>query len=169
MNYASIEIENVDLGQLLVVNPVQIAQIDADIERIKRSLCQKASPNQNPGKWDIFDKLPHELRHEIFKLLPAGSILALKAASWTMHVTTLPRGFWKDTLRAEIPWLWEIHDVDVFQSQESEDKASKLLLDIEKKSRYTAENDDYVLGLANRRRTWGVCEQIRTRYLDGLA
>jgi hypothetical protein len=72
-------------------------------------------------------------------------------------------------LRAEIPWLWEIHDVDVFQSQESEDKASKLLLDIEKKSRYTAENDDYVLGLANRRRTWGVCEQIRTRYLDGLA
>jgi hypothetical protein len=36
---------------------------------------------------DIFDKLPHELRHEIFKLLPAGSILALKAASWATNFT----------------------------------------------------------------------------------
>lgn len=151
------------------MNPVIIPQIDAVLDLIKQSLNQKASLSQPPQREDIFDKLPHELRHEIFKLLPAGSILALKAASWAMHTTKLSRDFWRNKLRAETPWLWEIHDMDVFHSQESEDRASELLLDIQKKSTYTSENDDYILGLANRRRIWGVCEQIKTRYWEGLA
>jgi hypothetical protein len=152
-----------------VVNPVIIPQIDADLDFIKKSLNQNANSSQIPPREDIFDKLPHELRHEIFKLLPAGSILALKSASWAMHITTLSRDFWRDRLRSEVPWVWEIHDINVFQSQESEDRASKLLLDIQKKSAYTSESDDYILGFANRRRIWGVCEQIRARYVEGLA
>jgi hypothetical protein len=159
--------KNADFAQVLVVNPVIIPQIDADLDLIKQSRNQKA-PNQPPRREDIFDKLPHELRHEIFKLLPAGSILALKAASWAMHITPLSLDSWKDRLRVEVPWLWEIHDIGVFHSQESEERASKLLLNIQKKSTYTSEKDDYILGLANRRRIWGVCEQIRTRYLEGL-
>ncbi|KAF3394026.1 hypothetical protein F1880_005532 [Penicillium rolfsii] len=155
--------------EILVVNPVTIPQIDADLDFIKQSLDQRASPSQSPPREDIFDKLPYELRHEIFTLLPSGSILALKAASWSMHITTLSCEFWRDKLKAEIPWLWEIHEVNVFHSQESEERASKVLLDIHKKSTYTSENDDYIMGLANRRRIWGVCEQIRARYLEGLA
>jgi hypothetical protein len=85
---------------------------------IRQSLNQKA-PNATPRREDTFDKLPYELRHEIFKLLPAGSILALKAASWAMHITTLSRDLWSNSLKAEVPWLWEIHDLDVFHSQES--------------------------------------------------
>ncbi|KAJ5364580.1 uncharacterized protein N7496_010293 [Penicillium cataractarum] len=155
--------------ELLVVNPVEIPQIDADLDLIKQSLDQKAIPKQTPSKEDIFDKLPYELRHDIFKLLPAGSILALKAASWAMHLTTFSADFWREKLSAEMPWLWEIHDINIFQSQKSEDRASGLLLDIQKKSAYTSENDDFILGLANRRRIWGVCEQIRARYLESLA
>lgn len=132
------------------------------------SLDEKASPNQGYRGEDIFDRLPLELRHELFKLLPVDSILALKAASWAMHLTTLSRDIWAHSLRAEISWLWEIHDVDVFQSQESESRASKLLLDIQRKSGYTPENDDYIFGLANRKRIWGVCEQIKSRYLERL-
>jgi hypothetical protein len=85
-----------------------------------------------------------------------------------MHITPLSLDSWKDRLRVEVPWLWEIHDIGVFHSQESEERASKLLLNIQKKSTYTSEKDDYILGLASRRRIWGVCEQIRTRYLEGL-
>lgn len=146
-----------------------IPQIDADLDFIKQSLSQKRRPSQPPQREDIFDKLSHELRHEIFKLLPAASILALKAASWPMHITTFSRDLWRARLTSEVPWLWEIHDIDVFCSQESENKASKLLLDIQKKSAYTSENDDYILGIANRRRIWGVCDQIRARYLEGFA
>lgn len=134
-----------------------------------KSLDQRACPKQSSGRRDIFDKLPHELRQTIFELLPAESILALKAASWAMHVSTLPRDFWEEKLKVETPWLWEIYDINVFQSQDSEESAFKLLCDIQKKSQYTSENDDYILGLANRRRIWGVCEQIRSRYLEALA
>ncbi|KAK4863868.1 hypothetical protein LT330_010349 [Penicillium expansum] len=118
----------------LVVNPVTIPDLDSDLDLIMNSLDKKARPDRNPPGEDIFSKLPVELRHEIFELLPAGSILALKAASSTMHTTTLRAELWKQRLRREIPWLWEIHDVDVFQSQYFEGKTSKLLLDIEKKS-----------------------------------
>jgi hypothetical protein len=152
----------------LVSNPVRISKLDADFDLIMKSLDKKAEQDQNPQDEDIFNKLSPELRHEVFKLLPAGSILALKAASLAMHTTTLSREFWKHRLRSEMPWLWEIHDIDVFQSQELEDKTSKLLLDIQKKSQYTSKNDDYIFGLANRRRIWGVCEQIQSRYLEKL-
>lgn len=152
----------------MVVNPVKIPQLDADFDFIMKSQDKKAGQDQNPQGEDVFNRLPPELRHEVFKLLPAGSILALKAASWVMHTTTLPREFWKHRLRSEMPWLWEIHDLDVFESQELEAKASKLLLDISVKSQYTSKNDDYILGLANRRRIWGVCEQIQCRYLEKL-
>ena len=156
------------MKQILVVNPVRIPQLDDDLGVIMKSLEKKGSPLQNSQSADIFNMLPIELRHEVFKHLPAGSILAVKAASMAMHTTTLPHGLWKHRLRSEMPWLWEIHDIDLFQSQESEDSASKLLMDIQTKSQYTSENDDYILGLANRRRIWGVCEQIRSRYLEKL-
>ncbi|KAJ5680961.1 hypothetical protein N7536_012100 [Penicillium majusculum] len=152
----------------LVVNPVAIPQLESELDVITKSLSKKAAPSRHSRSEDIFNTLPFELRHEIFKLLPAGSILALKAASLAMHSTALPRDLWKRTLMSEIPWLWEVHDIDAFQSQEVEGNTSKLLLDIQKKSQYTSENDDYIFGLANRRRIWGVCEQIRSRYLEKL-
>lgn len=152
----------------MVANPVKIPQLDAYFDTIMKSQDYKAGQDQNPQGKDVFNRLPTELRHEIFKLLSAGSLLALKAASWVMHTTTLPRESWKHKLRSEMPWLWEIHDFDVFESQELEGKASKLLLDIPVKSQYTSENDDYILGLANRRRIWGVCEQIQSCYFEKL-
>ncbi|KAJ5998541.1 hypothetical protein N7451_006351 [Penicillium sp. IBT 35674x] len=154
--------------EVLVANPVEIPQLDAEFDIIMKSQAKNAGQDQNSQGKDVFNRLPLELRYDVFKLLPAGSILALKAASWVMHTTTLPREFWRHRLRSEMPWLWEIHDIDVFESQELENKASKLLLDIPVKSQYTSKNDDYILGLANRRRIWGVCEQIRSRYFEKL-
>ncbi|CAI7671438.1 unnamed protein product [Penicillium pancosmium] len=154
--------------EVLVANPVKIPQLDADLDIIMKSQDKKAGQDQNPQGEDVFNRLPPDLRHEVFKLLPVGAILALKAASWVMHTAALPREFWKDRLRSEMPWLWEIHDFDLFESQELEDKASKLLLNIPVKSQYASKNDDYILGLANRRRIWGVCEQIQSRYLEKL-
>jgi hypothetical protein len=83
-----------------------------------------------------------------------------------MHTIAISRDLWKSKLRSEMPWVWEVHDIDLFQSQELEGSASKFLLILEQKSRYTVRQDDCILGLANRRRIWSVCEQIRSRYLD---
>ncbi|KAJ5154645.1 uncharacterized protein N7500_010084 [Penicillium coprophilum] len=154
--------------QVLVVNPVEIPQLKAELDDIMESIHKMAAPDQRSRSPDIFDRLPVELRNWVFEFLPAGSIVALKAASLAMHSTTLSGECWKRRLRTELPWLWEIHDIDIFQSQEVEERASKLLLNIEKKSLYTSESDDYIFGLANRRRIWGVCEQLRSRYLQKL-
>jgi hypothetical protein len=151
-----------------VVNPVEIPQLDAELAPIMESLNKQGTLDQGSQSQDIFNRLPVELRHVIFGHLPAGSILALRAASFAMHTTTLPPKIWADRLSFEIPWLWEIHDIDVFQSQEVEDKASRLLLDIQKKSQYTSENDDYILGLANRSRIWSASDAISYWYGEKL-
>lgn len=147
---------------------MEILQLEADFDIIINSQDQKAGESQNPQGEDVFNRLPLELRHEVFKLLPADAILALKAATWVMHTTALSRECWKQILRSEMPWFWEIREFDFSESQDLEAKASKLLLDLMAKSQYTSKHDDYILGLANRRRIWGVCEQIRSLYLEKL-
>ncbi|RAH67272.1 uncharacterized protein BO66DRAFT_329571 [Aspergillus aculeatinus CBS 121060] len=156
--------------EVLVVNPVKIPELYAHLGRITkyRGMSDKTAAKAGPRQHEVFSRLPIELRHEIFRALPVGSILSLKAASAVMHATPLPARVWRRKLECEVPWLWELADCDVFQSQEVESQASELLLNIDCRSRYAAENDDYVFGLANRRRIWGVCEQIRSKYLELL-
>ncbi|PYI35974.1 hypothetical protein BP00DRAFT_333387 [Aspergillus indologenus CBS 114.80] len=156
--------------EVLMVNPVKIPELDAQLSQIAkfRGKGNESMAKAGPPRQDIFSRLPIELRHEIFRALPAGSILSVKAASAVMHATLLTARLWRRKLECEVPWLWELADYNVFQSQEAESRASELLLNIDYKSRYTSENDDYVFGLANRRRIWGVCEQIRSKYLELL-
>jgi hypothetical protein len=102
---------------------------------------------------DIFEKLPFELRQEVFNLLPIQSVLALKAASFSMHVC--PDRFWKQKLETDMPWLWEVHDIDPFKSQALEARLSMIIAELETKSRYKEGKVDYIPGLVNRRRIRG--------------
>ncbi|PYH77020.1 hypothetical protein BO82DRAFT_395735 [Aspergillus uvarum CBS 121591] len=156
--------------EVLMVNPVKIPELDAQLSKIAkfRGKSNESMAKAWPPRQDIFSRLPIELRHEIFIALPAGSILAVKAASAVMHAVPLTARLWRRKLECEVPWLWELADYNVFQSQEAESRASELLLNIDQKSRYTSENDDYIFGLANRRRIWGVCQQIQSKYLELL-
>ncbi|GES63296.1 F-box domain protein [Aspergillus terreus] len=154
--------------EILVVNPVAIPELELEIRHIKCLLDMETDliNEMELHKEDIFCRLPIELRHEIFKHLRPESILALKAASRAMHTTLIPRSMWEAKLVDTYPWLWEMLEISVFQSQKVEEKASKLLVACKEHSESTGESYDYILGLANRRRIWGVCEQIRCRYLD---
>ncbi|OJJ77719.1 hypothetical protein ASPBRDRAFT_36976 [Aspergillus brasiliensis CBS 101740] len=156
--------------EILVVNPVDIPELESEISDIKCLLDMKTDVDNEMKlcKDDIFNRLPIELRHEIFKHLRPESILALKAASRVMHTTLIPRSTWEAKLVDTYPWLWEALEISVFQSQEIEEKASSLLLACREHGRPTGRSYGFTLGLANRRRIWGVCEQIRSRYL-GLA
>ena len=120
----------------------------------------------NLHKDDLFSRLSNELRHEIFKHLRPESILALKAASRIMHTTWVPRSMWEAKLVDTYPWLWEVLELPVFQSQEIEEKTSRLLFACREQGESTGRSYGYILGLANRRRIWGVCEQIRSNYLE---
>jgi hypothetical protein len=152
-----------------VTHPVKIPQLITRLGIIQEIL---ASENKTFKSWtfqcnhDIFDKLPDELRQEVFNLLPISSVLALKAASLSMHVC--PDRFWKQKLETEIPWLWELHDIDPFKSQALEARLSTIVAELERKSRYKEGEVDYIPGLVNRRRIWAVCEEIRGLYQDKL-
>ncbi|THC90088.1 hypothetical protein EYZ11_010452 [Aspergillus tanneri] len=152
----------------LVVDPVRIEQLRTRLDLIQDLLGDTQPEAQSSPKEDIFNRLPYELRNEIFNLLPSGSILALKAASWSMHTTALPDNIWKEKLRNEMPWFWEVRDIIPFKSQRLESGLSKILMDVAEKSQHTDVGYDPIPGLVNRRRIWGVCEQIRGLYLKKM-
>ncbi|KAJ5606323.1 hypothetical protein N7510_009104 [Penicillium lagena] len=157
--------------EILVTHPVKIPQLASYSEEIKELLVdvEKKSPESRAVKdtHDIFDKLPFELRQTIFDLLPIGSVLALKAASCSMHAC--PYGSWKQRLEIGMPWFWEVRDIDPFKSQALEARLSRMIVELEKKSQYKAGPVDYIPGLANRRRIWAICEDIKALYHDKLA
>ncbi|KAJ6109922.1 hypothetical protein N7486_002157 [Penicillium sp. IBT 16267x] len=157
--------------EVLVTHPVDIPQLAIHLGIIPELLAdveKKSSESRTvQDKYDIFDKLSFELREMIFNLLPIASVLAIKAASFSMHAT--PCESWRQKLETDMPWLWEVHDIDPFKSQEMEARFSKMFEELEKKSRYNKETFDYIPGLVNRRRIWVVCEDIRSLYHDKLA
>ncbi|KAL7660528.1 hypothetical protein ACMYSQ_003399 [Aspergillus niger] len=160
--------ETVRGQEILVVNPVDIPELESEINDIMCLLCMKTYLDKETKlhKEDIFSRLPIELRHEIFKHIRPESILALKAASRVMHTTLVPSSMWEAKLIDTYPWLWEVFELSVFQSQKIEERAFRLLLACREHGEPTGRRYGYTLGLANRRRIWGVCEQIRSRYLE---
>ncbi|KAL4897138.1 hypothetical protein BDV59DRAFT_198561 [Aspergillus ambiguus] len=157
--------------ELLVTNPVDIPQLKGYLDELRPTTDQTgSSPAADVQETsDIFSRLPRELRHHLFGLLPIASVLALKAASWSMHSTDVPETSWKKRLQTELGWLWELHDVDLFKSQKLEARLSAVVAELEAKSRYNREKVDYIPGLANRRRIWMVCEDIKDLYRDKVA
>ncbi|KAJ5651970.1 hypothetical protein N7507_009396 [Penicillium longicatenatum] len=157
--------------EVLVTHPVDIPQLATHLRVITELLAEAEKEGSESrtvqDRYDIFDKLPFELCQNIFNLLPIASVLAVKAASYSMH--TCPYMSWKQKLETDMPWLWEVHDIDPFKSQAMEAGLSKIFEEIEKKSRYNKEMVDYIPGLVNRRRIWTVCEDIRSLYHDKLA
>lgn len=156
-----------------MTHPVNIPQLAIHLESIAEQELlvdmEKSSPESTSvqNRHDIFDKLPFELRQTIFELLPIASVFAIKAASYSMHAC--PYASWKQRLETAMPWLWEVRDMNPFKSQAMEAKFFKMFSELEKKSRYNKETVDYIPGLVNRRRIWGICEDIRSLYHDKLA
>ncbi|KAK2766097.1 hypothetical protein FQN54_007612 [Arachnomyces sp. PD_36] len=112
---------------------------------------------------DPFDKFPQEILNLIFPYLPGESILALRRASWRVYGATRPNIFWKQLIYREMPWFWELHEVIEENKYPDLDLRSLYLwLDERTTPRYGLTGP--FLGVANRRRIWGPCEEIAKQY-----
>ncbi|PLB49275.1 hypothetical protein P170DRAFT_384015 [Aspergillus steynii IBT 23096] len=155
--------------EVLVTNPVQIPQLPEYLGKAQTiaTKTKESKPENPPSTVDIFDKLPSELRLEILNLLPTASALALKTASWTMLKAPLS---WRQKLASDMPWLWEFRDleVDMCRSGKLNSELSQVVSELNEKSRYSKDQTGYIPGLVNRRRIWGVCENLRSMYMDKL-
>ncbi|CAI6338064.1 unnamed protein product [Periconia digitata] len=69
-------------------------------------------PNYHDGDGDdVFNTLPLEIRLQTLSYLSSSDIANLRLVSHTFR--QLPIFLWRDLLKAEIPWLWEVWSDDV--------------------------------------------------------
>ncbi|KAF2088931.1 hypothetical protein K490DRAFT_55555 [Saccharata proteae CBS 121410] len=119
---------------------------------------------------DDFAKLPYDILYKLAKLLPTSSIFALANASWSVNATLRQNeAFWKHLIRVRTPWFFELNDLlDDPAVMKGKDYRG-LLLWLEKLTTPSLGMNGPFMGIANRHRIWGVCEQIRDRYWRKVA
>ncbi|KAL4803115.1 hypothetical protein BDV18DRAFT_153807 [Aspergillus unguis] len=106
---------------------------------------------------DPMARLPAELLLEILIALPMTSANCLRAASPAVARLQLSNGFWKQKLRYGMPWLFDFPD-----NEDEELDWAKCYADLRARSKNG--NPEQILALVNRRRIWGVCEQLAPSY-----
>ncbi|EKG10186.1 F-box domain-containing protein [Macrophomina phaseolina MS6] len=104
---------------------------------------------------DIFKKLPYDITHQIMLMLPSETAVALCNASFSVHSSfgSSNRTFWRAA----------IHHYD-----ETTDYKG-LFLWLEKYTKPRKGLEGPFMGIANRRRIWGVCEQYAALYAPRVA
>ncbi len=106
---------------------------------------------------DPMARLPPELLFEILITLPMASVNCLRAASPAVARLELNNGFWKQKLRQDMPWLFDFPD-----NEDEELDWAKCYADLRVRSKNG--NPAQIRALVNRRRIWGVWEQLAPSY-----
>jgi hypothetical protein len=119
---------------------------------------------------DPFDKLPHELIDSIADSLAVSELLLLCQTSMVVREVIRGSGVWRRKIHKDMRWA-----VDVISELFGEERAERteenpvdwmkvyMLFDRANAHDAWGMKGDY-LGLANRKRIWNVCEQIRLLY-----
>jgi hypothetical protein len=133
-----------------------------------------------------FGALPAELIYQICSFLPGSSLKALIQASPFIRLLTSDDYFWRCFIESDMPWLWQTQtatDAEVQAQSEPENlSVSQVLRSLATSSglslnhkqvymwldeitapKYGLE-DPNLMGIANRRRIWGACEELSRGY-----
>ncbi|KAF7326367.1 putative f-box domain protein [Mycena venus] len=116
---------------------------------------------------DPFATIPYDVAHALLLLLPLDTVIALCAASYPIHAFFGPsnRSFWRAALFTCMPWFWELHELvrdGTLNPKTTDYKGLFLWAD-----KHTIPREGLrgpFMGVANRRRIWGVCLQLAEEY-----
>jgi hypothetical protein len=155
--------------EVLVANPLRVSWLPPYLE----SAPVESAVHNGPGLdlhskviKDPFRKLPYDILYDIFDLLPGESVGALRSASWPAHCAKLPNAFWREKILFDRPWAFEIEDA--FSPFNAPSVAYKrLYFHLNQITQLNKPGCN--LGLTNRRRIWGVCDQLIELYRKGLS
>ncbi|KAK2755681.1 hypothetical protein FQN54_005830 [Arachnomyces sp. PD_36] len=114
---------------------------------------------------DPFGNIPYDALHMILSFLPGSSVLELIKASRPVHSATRYNEFWKHLIHWDMPWFWELHEVIKELRSKTLDYRSFYLW-LNKVTTPTYGMEGPFLGLANRRRIWGACQQLADLYYE---
>lgn len=162
--------QHVDGFDTFAASPASTPQVEIHYRSMTRP--PSAQPPLNAirmkevtGPPDTFTKLAPELLLRIMEDLDGRSACNLRAASRPVARVVLKNSFWKQMIRNDMPW---IYDLPVL-----EDGGPSYLIDW--KAMYTELQQNSTLNhprrfntLANRKRVWSLCHGIATQYLSIL-
>ncbi|KAL4959786.1 F-box protein [Aspergillus stella-maris] len=154
--------------------------------QLNKSLHVSSSPSTSTPKAGIdlgtrelknpFSTLPAELIYQIASFLPGESLKNLIQASPYIYALTRDDYFWRRFIESDMPWLWEGDVLRKSKANIQLESTSDENLDIEldhkqvyiwlnaiTKPSYGMENTE-IMGIANRRRIWGACEDVVKSY-----
>jgi hypothetical protein len=138
-------------------------------KRVEQSLASKVTSVQN----DPFCKLPTELIHHIANYMEGRELIALRQVSRFVRQATRSGNFWKCLLLREQAWLWDTPFSVAFWEPSGELTSTqhsvgweKLYIVMEKSTARCFGTTGARMALANRRRIWGVCEEIARVYWE---
>jgi len=114
---------------------------------------------------DVFRNLPYDVICAIAELLPASSLMALSQASRTLDsVLAGDAPLWRHCLSRELPWFYELIHL-VHEPGLGPRLNFKLVIDwAQKVTKPQLDMRGPFLAVANRRRIWGMCEQLARLY-----
>ncbi|KAH2562241.1 hypothetical protein KXV42_003892 [Aspergillus fumigatus] len=136
--------------------------------KFKRSFLQFDLKGRSPGS--PFGKLPLELVYQICSYLPGDSLKALTQASLSIQVVTQDNWFWKRFIQWDMPWFWEFYSSQNPRDLPADVNYKRLYMWLDKMTAARYGMDDLALiGVANRRRIWGVCEELASQYHKAVA
>lgn len=124
---------------------------------------------------DPFHALSNELIHHITSYLRGKDVLSLRQASMIVRGSTSGNDFWKSRVHRDMPWLWIPPDLNQkadICAGESEKRPIDWLKVYRVFDSVTARPwgmKGKYMGLANRRRIWAACEQLRLLYMACVA
>ncbi|KAL4914678.1 hypothetical protein BDW62DRAFT_190086 [Aspergillus aurantiobrunneus] len=146
-------VETPALGELVKTKMATTSRFRTPSKHLDLGSRQPANP---------FGALPAELVYQICSLLPGESLKSLIQASPFIHLVTRDDYFWRRFIELDMPWLWEARALQK-SAADLNHKQLYVWLDAATAPKYGME-DASLMGIANRRRIWGTCEELSQSY-----
>jgi hypothetical protein len=121
---------------------------------------------------DPFQQLSNELIHQVTDHLVAEDVFSLRQASMVIHEATSGNSFWISRVQKDMAWLWIPHDLLRIAEFRGEGNGNpeidwmKVYLLFDSVTARPYGMSGVYMGLANRRRIWNACEQLKPAYIS---
>ncbi|EHK45934.1 hypothetical protein TRIATDRAFT_299494 [Trichoderma atroviride IMI 206040] len=154
--------------EFLVVHPtISLEKTTALIRERWMKSTQVVNPSDRVRRVsaDSFQKLPLELLLKTCSMLTPQSLHQLALASPTVDALLGDKPFWKQYLSVHMPWSYELLSIIDDESQTFQNADFKSLVRwVDQESTPRQWMRGPFMSIANRRRIWHVCEQLKPVY-----
>lgn len=165
------ELWNVEAGyEFLVSHPRNVSVVNEAILSMFASDAFKPRPSfidlGNRIRDDPFRRMPYDILYRISGFISDEDLVSLARASWPIHALLQNNNqFWRLRLMQSFPWFFELRDLlEQDETLLRTNDAQRIFHWAGRSTRPAKWLTGPLMGVANRRRIWSVCEQLGDMY-----